>query len=37
MQKQTGIYEQTNTYILSPYNVFSRGLRLSTKWKPDAC
>ena len=32
MQKQTGINEQTNNYILSPYNFLSRGLKLSTKW-----
>ena len=30
--KKTGINEQANNYILSPYNLFSRGLRLSTKW-----
>ena len=32
MQKETGINEQTNNYILSPHNLFSRGLRLSAKW-----
>ena len=31
MQNETGINEQTNNYILSPYNLFSRGLRLTTK------
>ena len=30
MQKETGINEQTNNYILSPYNLFSRALRKST-------
>ena len=32
MQKETGINEQTNNYILNPYNLLTRGLRLSTKW-----
>ena len=31
MQKETGINEQTNNCILNPYNLLTRGLRLSTK------
>ena len=31
MQKGTGINEQTNTDTLDPYDLFSRGLRLSMK------
>ena len=33
MQKGTGTNEQTNTDILDPYDLFSRGLRRSMKWK----
>ena len=33
MQKETGINKQMNNYILNPYNLLTRGLRLSTKWK----
>ena len=36
MQKETGTNEQTNTDTLDPYDLFSRGLRWSTKWKPNA-
>ena len=32
MQKETSINEQTNNYTLNLYNLFTRGLRLSTKW-----
>ena len=31
MQKQTGTNEQTNTDTLDPCDLFSRGLRQSTK------
>ena len=36
MQKGTGTNEQTNTDTLEPYDLFSRGLRRSVKWKPNA-
>ena len=36
MQKETGTNEQTNTDTLDPYDLFSRGLRRSMKWKPNA-
>ena len=35
MQKGTGTNEQTNTDTLDPYDLFSRGLRQSMKWKPN--
>ena len=31
MQKEPGTNEQENTDILDPYDLFSRGLRRSTK------
>ena len=31
MQKETGTNEQANTDTLDPYDLFSRGLRRSTK------
>ena len=31
MQKETGTNEQRNTYILDPYDIFSRGLTQSIK------
>ena len=31
MQKETDINEQMNNYIKSPYNLLTRGLRLSMK------
>ena len=33
MQKETGINEQTNTHILSPYNLFSRGTETKYEMK----
>ena len=36
MQQETGTNEQTNTGALDLYDLFSRGLRRSTKWKPNA-
>ena len=37
MQKETGTKEQTNTDTLDhPYDLFSRALRQSTKWRPNA-
>ena len=36
MQKETGTNEQTNTDTLDPYDLFLRGLKRSTKWKPNA-
>ena len=36
MQKEPGTNEQENTDILDPYDLFSRGLRRSKKWKPNA-
>ena len=36
MQKETGTNEQINTDTLDAYDLFSRGLRRSTKWKPNA-
>ena len=35
MQKETGTNERANTDFLDPYDLFSRGLRRSTKWKPN--
>ena len=35
--EKTGTNNKTNTYILSPYDLFSRGVRRSTEWKPDVC
>ena len=35
MQKETGTNEQTNTDALDSYDLFSRGLRRSTKLKPN--
>ena len=36
MQKVAGTNEWTNTDTLDPYDLFSRGLRRSMKWKPNA-
>ena len=36
MQKGTGTNKRTNTDALDPYDLFSRGLRRSMKWKPNA-
>ena len=33
MQKETGTNERTNTDTPDPYDLFSRGLRQSMKWK----
>ena len=35
MQKVAGTNERTNTGTLDPYDLFSRGLRQSMKWKPN--
>ena len=35
MQKETATNEQMNTDTLDSYDLFSRGLRRSTKWKPN--
>ena len=37
MQNGTGTNEQTNTDTLEPYDPFSRRLRWTMKWKPNAC
>ena len=36
MQKETGKNKQANTDTLDPYDLFSRRLRRSIKWKPNA-
>ena len=36
VSKRTGTNEQMNTDTLDPYDLFSRGLRRSMKWKPNA-
>ena len=36
MQKETGTNEQANTDTLDPDDLFSRGLRRSARWKPNA-
>ena len=36
MQKVVDTNEWTNTDTLNPYDLFSRGLRRSMKWKPSA-
>ena len=36
MQKETGTNKQTKTNTLDPYDLFSRRLRRSTKWKTNA-
>ena len=35
--EKTGTNNKTNTYILSPYDLFSRGVRRRMEWKPDVC
>ena len=35
IQKETDTNERTNTDTLAPYDLFSRGMRRSTKRKPN--